>query len=338
MRGAHIRTRLLMTSVLFALVIRSSSAVAQTPTQGATSAARPGAPHRLVLEAFGSATVTWPAAAESFEATGLDAKPIEFGGGGRITGIWRNLFAQVAATRWSDRGERVFIDSTGARFPLGIPLTVRATYIDISVGSKADGWTACWPYVGAGAGLVTYRESSPFAAAGDDVKTRSVTYHVLGGVEIPVSRWLGVGVEGRYRYVPNVLGKSGVSAALGDKTLGGFQANISVLVRLGGGSQRPNVKPRPDAPATKPQVEPPDEPRPRLGVPADAAVIISTAPVYLLPNAARVALRELAAGTSVRVLGRTGDWIRVEFNDPQFGPRVGYVESRFVQLRKRAQH
>lgn len=62
------------------------------------------------------------------------------------------------------------------------------------------------------------------------------------------------------------------------------------------------------------------------------ATVIEAAPIYLTPDATRTPLRTAAVHTDLRVLAEEGDWLRVEFRDPQFGPRVGYVERRKVRV------
>ena len=42
----------------------------------------------------------------------------------------------------------------------------------------------------------------------------------------------------------------------------------------------------------------------------------------------------LVPGTAVRILEETKEWFRIQFTDPQFGPRVGYVLRKFVQIGK----
>lgn len=66
--------------------------------------------------------------------------------------------------------------------------------------------------------------------------------------------------------------------------------------------------------------------------PLTRAIVTTVAPIMLVPDAARVPLRTAAVGTSLEVLGEEGDWLNVRFRDPQFGPRVGYVETRFVRV------
>lgn len=63
------------------------------------------------------------------------------------------------------------------------------------------------------------------------------------------------------------------------------------------------------------------------------AVVIEPAPIYLTPDATRTPLRTLAVNTTLRVIGEKGEWFRVEFRDPQFGPRVGYVARDKVRIR-----
>jgi len=307
----------------------------QSQPKSSTAPQQRGGDQRLGVEAFGGAGISWPIAKESLEAAGFDSPPVEFGGGMRVTRIWRKLFAQVAGSRWSDAGERSFIDSTITRFPLGIPLNVKATYLDVSAGWKADartraGKAAISPYVGAGAGIVLYSEASPFAEPGDDVDTRSPSYHVLAGIEIPLIRWLAVAVDGRYRFVPNLLGKGGVSATLGEKTLGGLQANLGLRAGFGGGPRpRVHVPPR-SAPVSEPQTKPITSPaRSRLRT----GIIVDLAPVFVLPDPNRTPLSTLTPGTTVRILKEAPDWIQVEFSDPQIGPRVGYVHRKYLQIK-----
>lgn len=317
------------------MVLAATATYAQERAEGQTRTRQQAPSANIGFDAFGGAGLTWPAAADSVEAAGLGSQSVEFGGGARVTGLWRYLFAQVAVHRWSETGERVFVDSTGARFPLGIPLAVKGTYVDVSAGWKTPmvtrtGRTALWTYVGAGAGVAMYSEESPFAEAGENLDSQSASYHVLGGLEVPIARWLAAAFDFRYRFVPDVLGEGGVSAALGEDVLGGVQVGAGLRVGFGGGPRPRRVVPAPaPTPADRPSTEPP------FVQPAvEGAVIIEAAPVYLLPDPRRVPLRTLNRGTSVRVLEEAGDWIRIQFSDPQFGPRVGYVQRRFVEIRK----
>jgi hypothetical protein len=60
--------------------------------------------------------------------------------------------------------------------------------------------------------------------------------------------------------------------------------------------------------------------------------VMTVAPIYVVADAKRTPLRTAAVGTSLRVLEDNGEWLRVEFQDPQFGRRVGYVIATNVRV------
>ena len=62
------------------------------------------------------------------------------------------------------------------------------------------------------------------------------------------------------------------------------------------------------------------------------AITATSAPVFVLPDATRTPLRVLVPGTRLRVLREQGDWLRVEFEDPRWGRRVGYIERKNVDM------
>ena len=62
------------------------------------------------------------------------------------------------------------------------------------------------------------------------------------------------------------------------------------------------------------------------------AVVTTAAPIYVVPDANRVPLRVAAVNTVLRVRSEEGPWLQVEFQDPQFGRRVGYVETQRVRV------
>jgi hypothetical protein len=68
------------------------------------------------------------------------------------------------------------------------------------------------------------------------------------------------------------------------------------------------------------------------GVRRLTAITATSAPVFVLPDATRTPLRMLTPGTRLRVLRDQGEWLRVEFDDPRWGPRVGYIERKHVEM------
>src|SRR5688572_7319678 len=65
------------------------------------------------------------------------------------------------------------------------------------------------------------------------------------------------------------------------------------------------------------------------------ARVIQEAPLVLLPDAKRIPLRVAAVGTSLVVIADQGEWIQIQFQDPQYGLRTGYVQRRFVEMQTR---
>jgi hypothetical protein len=321
-------------AALLLATLLASNAAAQEP-QSAPQPATAVSRDRAGIDLFGGAGVGFPAARDSFDALGLRTTAFDFGGGARVTNLWGNLFAQVSVSRWSDSGERAFVADDGTAFPLGIPLDVDATFVDGTVGVKTvfrrdDGRISYLSYVGLGAGVVRYEERSPFAEPGDDLKTTKPSYHGLLGVEVPIASALAIAVEGRYRYIPDLLGEQGASAVLEEKSFGGFQT--AVWLRLGFGGPRYVVAPAaPTGPEAPPQPTMMPTPPPLRDVRPEGT-FTAAAPIFALPDATRTPLRTMPAGTTFFVRDQKGDWVQIEFNDPQFGRRVGWVQRKFVRV------
>jgi hypothetical protein len=62
---------------------------------------------------------------------------------------------------------------------------------------------------------------------------------------------------------------------------------------------------------------------------AQGATAIATThtPVYIAPDTTRTPLRTAAQGTVFTVVEEEGEWTKVQFKDPQWGVRVGYVKT-----------
>ena len=75
---------------------------------------------------------------------------------------------------------------------------------------------------------------------------------------------------------------------------------------------------------------------PALAQPQDArATVVTEAPIFIQPGA-KVPLRVAKVGTALRILQEEGAWAQVEFNDPQFGRRVGWIEKQFIRISRAA--
>lgn len=175
-------------------------------------------------------------AVDSFEAiTGKANGPI-FGGGVRvglpwINTSWGGAFVDLGAWRHETEGERVFV-SNGTIYPLNVPVQIALTPIELSAGwqfrfRRAPKFA---PYVAAGLTSMRYQESSDFASTTEDIDESYSGYHVSGGAEYRIVRWVGVAGEFAWSTVPNAIGEGGVSAAFNENNLGGTTVRFKITI------------------------------------------------------------------------------------------------------------
>jgi hypothetical protein len=85
------------------------------------------------------------------------------------------------------------------------------------------------PYVGGGFTSVKYRETSEFAESDEDIDERFNGFHIVGGAEYRVMKWLAVGGEVLWSSV-DALGTGGVSEVFNENSLGGTTLRLKVTV------------------------------------------------------------------------------------------------------------
>ena len=176
---------------------------------------------------FGSVNFS---ASESFDAVLGSSSGFILGGGGEVGLPWGGLYVGVGAWRFSEEGERVFVSGSEV-FPLGIPLTVEVTPVEITGGWRFKNlWSRVVPYAGGGWSSYSYKETSEFADSAENVEERFNGWHILGGAEFRVTRWLGVGGEIAFASVPDALGVGGVSEAFDETNLGGTSYRVKISV------------------------------------------------------------------------------------------------------------
>ena len=72
-----------------------------------------------------------------------------------------------------------------------------------------------------------------------------------------------------------------------------------------------------------------------ISTPANAqqfATVTTNAPIYAAAEETPTPLRVAAVGSRLRVLSTVGDWVQVEYTDPQLGRRVGWVLRHYISL------
>ena len=171
-------------------------------------------------------------AKDTFEAVLGESTGLTFGGGGQFTfgrGPVSGLFVGVEINRYQKDGERVFVFNNEV-FRLGIRNTVTVMPILVNVGYKFRAHPRFVPYALGGFGSYQLKETSDFAVSDDDVDERWIGYHFGGGAEIPLWRWFGVAVEGRFAAVPDSLGGNGVAVEFDENDLGGASAHVKVII------------------------------------------------------------------------------------------------------------
>ncbi len=170
-------------------------------------------------------------AADSFDVILGSPSGAIFGGGARIGLPLGGLFVDVGAWRFRGEGERAFVFE-GEEFPLGIPVEVGVTPLEVSAGwqFRLRRTPKLRPYVGGGFSSYRYTETSASATDAEDVDARFGGYHVLGGAEYRIAQFVSLSGEAVWATVPDALGESGVSAAFDETDLGGTSFRFKITI------------------------------------------------------------------------------------------------------------
>ena len=159
---------------------------------------------------------------------GLREDPGAFVGGGVQVVVFDRFVAEIGASRARLTGERAF-HSGGTTYRLGIPLTATITPLEVTGGYRFPLWEHARPYVAAGFGSYSYKETSDFSDPGENIDTRRNGFVVNGGFEFRLHRWVGVAVDVQYsRREEGILGEGGLSQQFGEDDLGGVAARFKL--------------------------------------------------------------------------------------------------------------
>ena len=188
-----------------------------------------GTPTAQSIRGFGDAGLEVFSATNSFKALFGHTNAPLFGGGLEF-GLPHRMFLSIDATRIHRTGHRVFVFQNKV-YTLNEAADVTMTPLEFTGGYRFRR-SGLVPYFGGGAGWLKYEETSPHAVAGDEVGIWHSTYHVLSGLEIPMSRWLAAAIEAQWTAVPNAFGTepTSVGALYNEHDLGGFTTRIKIVV------------------------------------------------------------------------------------------------------------
>lgn len=181
---------------------------------------------------------------------------------------------------------------------------------------------------------IEYAQEYPYdSVTFTDVSALEVSERTLGAHAGAELTWLltpHIGISGVVRYSHGSITLDTPSGNAVSLDAGGLQTGVSLRLGFGNSSSAPA---HPSSPG--PRVEQPTAPTtltPMATPRFETGVFISSANVYLKPDPSRTPLRTLPAGTVVKILDKQADWLHIEFADPQFGPRMGYVARTVVRL------
>lgn len=182
---------------------------------------------RLQLRGVAMVAQNWLAAGSTFQAVLGTSQATELGGGLSLT--QGSYFIDVTARRFAKDGERVFVQN-GQVYQLGIPTSVTMTPIDVSAGYRFRPFGRLRPYLGGGYTRLKYEESADFAASGDDVAESFNGFHLVGGGEWRLARFVGIATEAAWTRVGKAIGDAGASKAFGEDDLGGTSVRLKLII------------------------------------------------------------------------------------------------------------
>jgi len=188
------------------------------------------AQNQISIRGFGDVGLTVFTATQSFKAVlGKPSGPVF--GGGVEAGLSKHLFLSLAASRFRRTGHRVFVFDDQV-FNLNIADTITITPLELTGGYRFRSRGLIVPYAGIGVGWLKYEETSAHSTPAEDAKTTHTGYHLLGGAEIPLQKWLAAGIDAQWSSVPNGLGDASTSVAsvYDEHDLGGFTLRAKIIL------------------------------------------------------------------------------------------------------------
>lgn len=194
------------------------------------ASAAPAAAQMASGRLFGWLDAHQMTAKESFDAVAGISTVVGAGAGLEVHRVWRGVFLRGAFSRMTVEGERVFVFD-GTVFPLGSPLDITMTPIDLAAGwrfGQVGGRVV--PYVGAGASWLKYREDGDGSTSSETVKETYTGAVIFGGVDVTVWRYISAGAELAWR-TAKVKNPGGAFAAFGEDDLGSTSVRVLLSIR-----------------------------------------------------------------------------------------------------------
>lgn len=193
---------------------------------------RPAPKLPIGVRVFAAVDAEHMLAKQSFAATVGTATLFGYGGGVDVVNLnGGGLFFRAAMSIMSKSGTR-----SAGTISNGIALQVRMLPIDLGVGWRFNHVTranAVTPFVGGGALLLHYSETTPAGDSSDNTSSTFVGFEGFGGVDLLLGSSITVAPEVDYRSLPGAIGSGGLSQLFNESNLGGLAFRVTVGVRLG---------------------------------------------------------------------------------------------------------
>jgi hypothetical protein len=164
-------------------------------------------------------------------------------------------------------------------------------------------------------------------AVTEQVKTSSVGFHVGGDLAWYFTRNIGVSGTVRYSHANADITTPANNAV--SMKLGGVETTVGVRLSFGGRPPVATAGHTPGSPARTTVIE--HAGGKSADAPKHIAVTLGETPVFV-KRGAPSPLAMLPAGTRLTVVSTSEGWAMVEFDDPKWGHRVGYVDERLVKM------
>jgi opacity protein-like surface antigen len=184
-------------------------------------------PPAFSARGYGTVSIDWFQASDSFEAILDQSHGVFYGGGGQV--VVRHFYVDVSFEHFENTGERAVVVN-GEVFRLGIPDTITMDPLRVVGGYRFPMQNNVTPYVGGGIGSLRFQETSDFADPDETTDERFTSYHAVAGAEYAIEKWLWIAGEVRYTSVPDAIGAPGIADDFDETNLGGFGAAVKVLV------------------------------------------------------------------------------------------------------------
>lgn len=219
-----------MRPLQLALTLLVAFAPAPLLAQSAAPRPAPAYPSTLQIRPFVSVGTTWFTASSTFKAVLGSSQGQDFGGGVNLT--QGPAYIEIGARQFKKSGQRVFVATGGQVFPLGIATEVTMTPLEVAAGWRFRPLFAqrVRPHLGAGYTRLRYEETADFAGDGDNVNESFNGFHVVGGVEVRVARWVGVAGDVVWTSVADAIGQGGASQAFNETNLGGTSLRLKLVI------------------------------------------------------------------------------------------------------------